>query len=203
MTEATRARVTTRVSDITGPENLMLFLPEPGGELACAGLIAESCARGRPPFVAVIGDGAPDGSAAVADGRERATRAALAALGLPDGRLLFVGMRQGRVPGPGHGLFPALARAMALLSWRHDCNVIGALATGADADTEATWRLAESVAGRDALPLLAIAPATPAPAGSWTLDVSGWRAAVARARAAHGVTDVAAAWETFARSAPA
>ena len=43
---------------ITGDENVLILVPGPGDEsLWCGGLIAESCRRGRPPFVMVLGDG--------------------------------------------------------------------------------------------------------------------------------------------------
>ena len=165
-------RRTARATDITGHENLLILLAAPGDESAFGTLIAELCARGRPPFVAVVGDGAPDGSAAAARVAERASRATLARWALPPERLLFVGLRQGRIPAPDAALFGPLKAAMALLSWRNDCNVVGASAgRDADGDRAAVWTLARRIAEENRLTLVAEgAGAGPATATAWVFD---------------------------------
>jgi LmbE family N-acetylglucosaminyl deacetylase len=181
---------TRRVADITGEENILLLLAAPGDEVTCGGLIAEACARGRPPFVAILGDGAADGTALTARRRERATREACRVLGLPAERLLFLGLRDGGFPAVGDGLFQAVRAALAQLSWRHDCNVIAAIFT-ADAMGNRTmaWRLAGALAVQTMLPLIACAPAGFATAATrriWRLDVSHWLHRKEAARLAHG-----------------
>ena len=43
---------------IAGGRNLFVLTAAPGDEsLFCGGLITEACARGRPPFLAVLTDG--------------------------------------------------------------------------------------------------------------------------------------------------
>ena len=184
------ARTTTRATDITGPDNLLLLLPNPGDEIAYATLVAELCARGRPPFVAILADGAPDGSHAVANARERASRAALHVLGMPDDRVLFVGLRQDRLPAEDEALFGTLKDAMALLSWRKDCNIIGAGFPGAEAgDRRATWQVADAIAREAALPLLVGAPRHALPGHPdqtlWDLDLTRWGPTCAAAALLH------------------
>mgnify|MGYP005815871083 CR=1 FL=1 len=114
---------------ITAGETMLLLIPAPGDESwSCGALIAETCRRGRPPFVMVLGDGsagAADEAAAekLARRREREIRAALPALGLPPGRLLMAGLHDGRIPASGPA-FAAVVRAVALVSWARDCNLI-------------------------------------------------------------------------------
>jgi hypothetical protein len=50
------AQDTSLVMDITGRENTLILLALPGEEVtACCGVIAEASARGRPPFVVILG----------------------------------------------------------------------------------------------------------------------------------------------------
>lgn len=151
---------TRRVIDITGPENSLILLAAPGDEVTeCGGLIAQACARGRPPFIVILGDGAADGSARLARDRERASRVACRNLGLSEDRLLFVGLRQSAFPAIGTIFFKALQAAMAELSWRRDCNVILAPFTALDlseaGDAVTTWQLANALAAEIERPLLA------------------------------------------------
>jgi LmbE family N-acetylglucosaminyl deacetylase len=188
------ARDTNSVLDITGPENTLVLLPAPGDEVTfCGGFIAASCARGRPPFVVILGDGAADGNAGLARECQRAARVAARALGLPDDRLLFVGLRQGQFPLGGTALFDALEVAMAQVSWRRDCNVLLALFAacdgGDDADTAAAWQLAQRLARAIGLPLRARFRAPPPWLGAehlWRLDARQWDDRKAEAALAHG-----------------
>jgi LmbE family N-acetylglucosaminyl deacetylase len=188
-------RDTTRVTDITGPENTLILVAAPGDEVtACGGLIAESCARGRPPFVVILGDGAPDGAARLARERERASRLACRLLGLPDDRLLFVGLKQNDFPATGTPFFNALQAAMAQVSWRRDCNVILAPFAAPDsqdtADATITWQLAHALARDTDIALLAGVPISALPKlpakHSWRLDAHQWDARKADAALAHG-----------------
>jgi LmbE family N-acetylglucosaminyl deacetylase len=189
------ARPTSRVFDITGPENTIIFLAAPGDEaVACGGLIAEACARGRPPFVVLLGDGAPDGDAARARACENASRLACRRLGLPDDRLLFVGLRQNDFPALGTPLFEALGAAMNEVSWRRDCNVVLAPFAAPErqdaADAVATWHLAGALAGGIAAPLVAgfqeDAPAWFRASVVWRLNMRQWDDRKAAAARAHG-----------------
>jgi len=174
---------TRRLTDITGPENTLIILTAPGDEVTvCGGFIAEACARGRPPFVVILGDGAEDGSARRAGERERASRAACRNLGLPDDRLLLLGLRQGAFPTTGTAFFRAVRAAITEISWRRDCNVILAPFAAPDvndaADAMTTWQLARALAADIERPLLAgFHPAAlrslPAKQ-AWRLDTRHW-----------------------------
>ena len=137
---------------------MLLLLPSWGETAAMSeALVAECCSRGRPPFMAILADGAPDGSDRQARHCEKTTRHATAALGLPKERLLFVGVRQGHLPMPGHPLFPPLIAAMAQVSWRQDCNLIAACSVDAQhSDMAAAWQLACAVGEGVGLPTIAL-----------------------------------------------
>ncbi len=180
--------------DITGPENTLILLAAPGDEVTeCGGLIAEACARGRPPFVVILGDGAADGSARLARERERASRIACQNLGLSADRLLFVGLRQSAFPAIGTIFFKALQAAMAELSWRRDCNVIlapfAALDLNEDGDAVKTWQLADALAAEIERPLLARLRITALPRlparQIWRLDTRHWNMSPAKAGLMH------------------
>jgi LmbE family N-acetylglucosaminyl deacetylase len=150
------------LSTITGDEYVFLLVPRPGTEsLSCGGYIAESCARGRPPFVAILTDGcgAPSGSNEhsadrTADRLERETRRAMSLLRLPDDRLLFVGLYDHTVPAEGW-FFDAVVKALALVMWRHDCNVIcSPWQAHARGDHLAAQRMAATVAERTGVGLM-------------------------------------------------
>jgi len=199
---------TSRVMDITGRENTLILLAVPGEEVtACGGLIAEACARGRPPFLVILGDGTTDGSAKLVPRRQLASRTACQRLGLPDDRLLFVGLRQGAFPATGTPLFKALLAAMAEVSWRRDCNVILAplaVREACDAaDALAAWQLAIALAAEIEVPLLASipmsAPPGPSPKNVWRLDARQWNERKAEAGLAHGVYIQSPGFEAYAR----
>jgi LmbE family N-acetylglucosaminyl deacetylase len=196
---------TNRVIDITGPENTLILLPAPGDEVtACGGLIAEACARGRPPFVVILGDGAPDGSAGLAHKRERASRVACRRLGLPNDRLLVVGLRQRDFPQMGTPVFNALQAAMAEVSWRRDCNVIlASFATPDCRDAATAWRLACTLASEIGVPLLAGLTTTTLPLlrteTTWKLDVRHRDEQKAEAGLAHGYQIRNASYEFYGR----
>jgi LmbE family N-acetylglucosaminyl deacetylase len=186
------------VEAITGDENVMILAPAPGDEsLWCGGLIARSCRRGRPPFVMVLGDGsaspapsgvnAPDRLAAL---HERETRAAVARLGLPAERLLMVGLFDGTIPEDGP-VFEAVVRAVTLVMWARDCNVVCApWRDSPAADHRAAYRIAAEVSTCSGVGFLAYAaPSTTlrpdGSAGAWRLDVAAQLQAKRDAIAAH------------------
>ena len=141
---------------ITG-ENLMILVPNPGDETpSCGTLIAQCCRRGRPPFVMVLADGSAGQSDAYAARRERDTRAALASLGLPAERVLLAGLFEGTIPESGP-TFEAIIRAVTLVMWARDCNVVCAPSRdGPKADHRATAAIAAAVASRSGVALLVL-----------------------------------------------
>lgn len=169
--------------DVTGGENLMLLVASPGDEsLWCGGLIAESCRRGRPPFVMVLQDGTSSHAASaayppdrLANLHERETREAVACLGLPHERLLMAGVFDGDLPGDGPG-FDAVVRAVTLVMWARDCNIVCAPWPGAAADAgrRNTFAVAAAVARGTGVGLLAYA------AGDAPEAMEGWRVDIAR-----------------------
>jgi LmbE family N-acetylglucosaminyl deacetylase len=116
---------------IASGRNLFVLTAAPGDEsLLCGGLIAEACARGRPPFLAVLTDGSsiaipglhgstPDHIAAR---HARATMRAAAILGIPNEWRVVLGLFDGTVPTSG-ARFDALVDALAMIVWRRDCYV--------------------------------------------------------------------------------
>jgi LmbE family N-acetylglucosaminyl deacetylase len=117
---------------IAGGRNLFVLTAAPGDEsLFCGGLIAEACARGRPPFLAVLTDGSsiaipglegasPDNIAAR---HARETMRAAALLGIPNDWRVVLGLIDGTVPACG-ARFDALVDALAMITWRRDCYVV-------------------------------------------------------------------------------
>ena len=187
------------IETITGNENLLILVPSPGDEsLACGGLIAAACRRGRPPFVMVLGDGTAGlaGTQAhtaddVARMRERQTRAAVHCLGLDGDRLLMAGLHDGAIPGEGP-VFATVVRAVTLVMWRQDCNVICAPwpAPGSSADERASFQIAHAVAAASGVGLLAYAGGDAAPEPDaiqgWRLDIKPYQAAKQMALEAAG-----------------
>jgi LmbE family N-acetylglucosaminyl deacetylase len=116
---------------VAGGRNLFVLTAAPGDEsLLCGGLIAEACARGRPPFLAVLTDGSsiaipglqgssPDNIAAR---HARETMRAAAILGIPNEWRVVLGLLDGTVPTFG-ARFEALVDALAMITWRRDCYV--------------------------------------------------------------------------------
>ncbi|TDE37854.1 PIG-L deacetylase family protein [Antarcticimicrobium sediminis] len=195
------------LADITGNHHVLLLLARPeDAALACAGFIAESCARGRSAFVLVMTDGSssPAGSSecppdSLAQMRERETRAALALLGQPHEKILMAGIIDGSIPDTGPR-FETLVTSVDMIMWARDCHAI--CAPGADWDSPAHQKvraLAAAVAGRTDLPLLGYgAPenALSAP-DEGRLGIAAHRAAKAAAIVAMesqlgAITDVAA-----------
>ncbi len=126
------------LDEIIGGATALVLAPHPDDEsLGCGGLIAEACASGRPPAVAVLTDGAMShpSSRSHPPSRLRAlpraeARAAIAALGLGSERLHFLDVPDGRAPHGGPGVEAAAARiadlaraykaGTILATWEHD-----------------------------------------------------------------------------------
>lgn len=190
------------VEQITGNENLMVLVAHPGDEsLACGGLIAHSCSRGRPPFVMVLGDGSashprsvawpPDRLAGL---HERETRKALGCLGLDDERLLMIGLFDGTIPQTGV-VFEAVVRAVIQVMWRMDCNVVCApWPQSCDPAHRSTHAIARAVASRSGVGHLSYVAgswgasgttAVAVPSEGWRFDTTGQQSVKRDAVAAH------------------
>ncbi|MCR0981996.1 PIG-L deacetylase family protein [Roseomonas populi] len=163
--------------EITGGENALVLALQPGDEsLDCGGFIAESCQRGRPPFVMVLQDGSashpgsnifpPDRIAAI---REGETREAVRRLGLRADRLLMAGLIDGPVPAEGP-VFEAAVRGITLVMWARDCNLILA-PWPTDAPRSAAHRIAAAVAAGSGVAHLSYAPPQDALPDGWRLAI--------------------------------
>jgi LmbE family N-acetylglucosaminyl deacetylase len=203
MHEITAPGAPASLEAITGNENVLVLVPGPAAEsLGCGGLIAQCCRRGRPPFVMVLTDGsattqgiAPDRLSAL---HEVETRAAVACLGLPSQRLLMAGLFDGTIPDEGP-VFEAVARAVTLVMWARDCNVVCAPWPAAGEPERATYRIAQEVAVRSGVGLLAYACSH---AAALRLDITPDLPAKQNAIAAHRSHPLArriaaTSWETF------
>ncbi len=162
----------TGFTALTGDANLFVLATAPGEETRCCGtLIAEACARGRPPFVAVLTDGSaapapglpkvPDARAAV---WERRARRAVDALGVPPEWFLMLGLHDDTVPEGGRK-FEALVGAVTLIMWRRDCNTLVAPASDGTGTGDAArcHAVASAVAARSGVGLLLYR----SPGGAW------------------------------------
>jgi LmbE family N-acetylglucosaminyl deacetylase len=159
----------SNLRSIFDDQYVLLLAVRPGDEiLGCGGLIAESCARGRPPLVCIVTDGSSDAAESspdeVAQSRAERSRAATAMLDLPRERLLLFGLYDKSVPQAG-ALFQRLVDAVADIVRRYDCNVLCAPFQPQPAgDDFAVQKLAEMVAARAGLTLIWHASPT------WTAD---------------------------------
>ncbi len=159
---------------ITGGGPALILAPHPDDEsLGCGGLIAQACRLGREVTVAVVTDGTgshprsrlypPRRLRAL---RESEARAAVAALGLRQERLLFLGLRDTASPHPGVDepafseaadqvteLADRLGARVILATWEHDPH----------GDHVSAHRLAEAAAKATGSRLLSY------PVWGWTL----------------------------------
>jgi LmbE family N-acetylglucosaminyl deacetylase len=135
---AMRALPLGGLDSIVGSGTVLILAPHADDEsLGCGGLIAECCARGRPPWVLILTDGVGShpNSRAYPAARLRATREAearqaVAELGLPADRIGFLALPDTAAPRAG----PVFEWAVATIasraqeagctsiaaSWRHD-----------------------------------------------------------------------------------
>ncbi len=167
------------MAQITRLENMLLLVPTPGEESwHCGALVAECCARGRPPFVMILGDGSmaeedPDQADALAQRQERAAREAVAHLGLPEGRLLMAGLIERDFIRPSRPT-ASVARAVRLVMWARDCNLICA-PWPRESGSLARWthEIAQLVAAESGMPHISYAAMSQSglPDGA----ASGWR----------------------------
>jgi LmbE family N-acetylglucosaminyl deacetylase len=177
--------------DLLGERPLLVIAPHPDDEtLGCGGLIAECQARGHPVYVLVLTDGSgshPRSQAypgpRLAALREREAREATATLGLPDDRIWFLGLPDGKAPLSGRRLRSVVADVAAharlrgvgtiCATWRHDPH----------RDHRAAYRVGRLAARAIGARLLCY------PVWGWTVPaterlpatpVSGWRIEITR-----------------------
>jgi len=135
---AMRALPLISLDTLIGTGDLLILAPHPDDEsLGCGGLIAASCAAGRPPFVLVLTDGAGSHPrsrshppARLRETRRTEARAALAALGLEPARCAFLGLPDTAAPHEGAAFDCAVATivthaigtgcATIAAPWQHD-----------------------------------------------------------------------------------
>jgi LmbE family N-acetylglucosaminyl deacetylase len=171
----------TAIPRLVRAETLFILATRPWEALTLTGgLIAEACARGRPPLVAALTDGSGGGAEAEAAARaaaaERALRAGLAALGLKRDRLFLFGLHDGSLPEAPAAFQDAVIRAVAFLMWQRDCGVLVAPPAGDGAtDHDAGARVAAEIATRTGVGLLTT------PGAMATLPREGARAAALQA----------------------
>lgn len=169
----------------------LILAPHPDDEtLGCGGLIAQLCAAGQPPHVAIMTDGShshPNSKTHTPDMlrhmREEEARASLRLLGLPPGQTWFLGHEDTDdlpIAGPA---FQFVARRLAGICETHGCQVIIApWRNDGQQDHEATATLAEHVALRQDLDLIFY------PINGWSMEdgaevdetgPQGWRLDIA------------------------
>nr|WP_294543707.1 PIG-L deacetylase family protein [uncultured Rhodopila sp.] len=170
--EAWRGLPLGGLDEIAGGGTCLVLAPHPDDEsLGCGGLIAACVAAGRPPLVAVLTDGAGSHprSRAFPPERLRTVRAqearqAVAALGLAEDRLAFLGEPDTAAPHGGPAFDAVVSKLVALVEgeaactaivapWRHDPHC----------DHEAASVIAAAVAERARLRHIAY------PIWGWTL----------------------------------
>ncbi len=136
--EAMTALPVMPLEAVTGGKPALILAPHADDEsLGCGGLIAAASAAGHPPFVLILTDGTgshPNSRAylppRLKELREQEALAAVSILGLPSGRLGFLGLRDTAAPMEGDGFDAAVAAilsfaertgAASILSpWQHD-----------------------------------------------------------------------------------
>ncbi len=193
----------SEIATIAGPGPILVLAPHPDDEsLGCGGLIAQACAAGIEVYVAVLTDGSmshPNSAAFPAPRltavREAEAANAVAELGLPAGRLLFLGYKDAAAPRWGKALRDAGDRLATVLrdrrietvfaSWRHDphCDHLAAHRIAARACRLTGARLLSYAVWGWTLPPARFLPRTPV--RGWRLDVRDTLAVKRRAIARH------------------
>lgn len=136
--EAMAALPVVPLHAVTGGKPALILAPHADDEsLGCGGLIAAASAAGHPPFVLILTDGTgshPNSRAyppsRLKSVREQEASDAVGILGLPPGRIGFLGLRDTAAPMEGDGFEAAVAailsfvertEAASILSpWQHD-----------------------------------------------------------------------------------
>jgi len=191
------------LSAVTGDAPALILAPHPDDEtLGCGGLIAAASAAGHPPFVLILTDGTGSHPrsrsypfARLKAVREQEARNAVAILGLPPGRIGFMGLRDTAAPMDGAGFDDAvlailsmareIGAATIIAPWQHDphCDHLAAHCMAVDATTRCGARhLAYPIWGWTLPPEITLPGAAPR---GMRLDISDYLAAKGRAITAH------------------
>ncbi|EHH69588.1 PIG-L deacetylase family protein [Gluconobacter morbifer] len=109
----------------------LVLSPHPDDEsLGCGGFIATTVSNGRPAVVVIVSDGSASHprsltwpSGRLARLRQEETRDAVAELGLPSDRLLFLGLQDTAVSTEGEGFDAAISQLLEIVL-RHDCTTV-------------------------------------------------------------------------------
>jgi LmbE family N-acetylglucosaminyl deacetylase len=174
------------LDDITGENTTMILSPHPDDEsLACGGLIAESCARARPPIVVIMTDGTGSHRSSITypptrlrDLREREAASAVGRLGLPHERLRFMRLRDSHMPRTGPFYDSAIERLARLFDSCRCGAILAPWLYDPHCDHQATHEMGRVLAAKVNAKLLSY------PVWGWLLpagiigtdqNVAGWR----------------------------
>ena len=141
---------------ITGGRPVLVVAPHPDDEtFGCGGLVAEACACGEAPHIAVLTDGTgshpnsltypPPRLKAL---REREAATAVAALGVPGERLHFFGLRDGAAPHGGVEFAAVVDWLVALIDAAGAATICATWCVDPHPDHVAAHLLAAAAAGR-------------------------------------------------------
>ncbi len=145
-----------RVADLDAiaPGTSLILAPHPDDEtLGCGGFVIECCARGRPPLIMAVTDGAAShpGSRAYPPERLRAVRAAelrsaAAILGVPDEHVRCLGLPDSQAPSHGP-TFDSTVQAVVMTMRDHGvANLLASWICDPHGDHQATARIAMAAA---------------------------------------------------------
>lgn len=171
---------------IVGPYPPLILAPHPDDEsLGCGGLIAACCARGTPPIVVIVTDGAGSHPASQSHSparlrelRAQEARTAVECLGMEPESLVFLGLPDTLAPTGGYLFDKAVRHLVALTNKMHFGAVVASWSHDPHCDHAATDLLARAVARATGLMHLAY------PVWGWTLPpdthlpdepICGWR----------------------------
>jgi LmbE family N-acetylglucosaminyl deacetylase len=156
---------------VAGSGPLLILAPHPDDEsLGCGGLIAEACERGRETWVVILTDGGASHPNSPSWPRERLVTerareaaAAVACLGLPAERLLFLGVPDAAAPTWGAGFDALVSRLRALLTRHRIATVLACWRADPHGDHEAAAAIAAAACAAEGVRHLAY------PVWSWML----------------------------------
>ena len=159
---------------LPGTGRALILAPHADDEsLGCGGLIAELCARGRPPAVLVVtdGTGSHPRSRAWPEARLRALREAealqaTAALGLQASEVGFLRLRDTAAPHHGPAFEQACAAIAAELERRGCDTLLAPWMLDPHCDHEAVQKMARAVARRRSIRLLSY------PVWAWLIEAA-------------------------------
>jgi LmbE family N-acetylglucosaminyl deacetylase len=144
------------LDQITGGHTTMILAPHPDDEsLACGGLIAESCARARPPIVVIMTDGTGSHPSSISypptrlrDLREREAASAVGRLGLLPERLCFLRLRDSHMPKTGRLYGSAIKQLTRLFHSCHCGTILAPWRYDPHCDHQATQEMARVIAAK-------------------------------------------------------